>query len=187
MREGDAHEALSDVFATIGLARLFKRAQPRLWDYALKLRDKRHAASLLDAFAMQPVLHVSQRYPASRLCAAMVLPLATHPSISNRVIVFDLDGDMDALLEQDAGGIADRLYTPAADLPPGVARVPLKEVHLNRSPMLVPWAHLRADDFQRLAGSGRVAGARRAPARARAGTGREGTAGVRRRPRTCGQ
>ncbi|KAF1697700.1 exodeoxyribonuclease I [Pseudoxanthomonas koreensis] len=150
VREGDAHEALSDVYATIGLARLFKRAQPRLWDYTLKLRDKRHAAGLLDTFAMQPVLHVSQRYPASRMCAAMVLPLAVHPSIPNRVIVFDLDGDPDALLEQDAGDIADRLYTPAADLPPGVARVPLKEVHLNRSPMLVPWAHLREADFQRL-------------------------------------
>ncbi|AKC87874.1 exodeoxyribonuclease I [Pseudoxanthomonas suwonensis] len=150
VRDGDAHEALSDVYATVGLARLLRRAQPRLWDYALKLRDKRHAASLLDTFAMAPVLHVSQRYPASRLCAAVVLPLAVHPSISNRVIVFDLDGDADALLDQDAAGIADRLYTPAADLPPGVARVPLKEVHLNRSPMLVPWAHLRSDDFQRL-------------------------------------
>ncbi|WP_028918823.1 exodeoxyribonuclease I [Pseudoxanthomonas suwonensis] len=150
VREGDAHEALSDVYATIGLARKLRQAQPRLWDYALRLRDKRHAAGLLDPFSMQPVLHVSQRYPAARMCAAVVLPLAVHPSISNRVIVFDLDGDVDALLEQDAAGIADRLYTPAADLPEGVARVPLKEVHLNRSPMLVPWAHLRAADFQRL-------------------------------------
>ena len=99
---------------------------------------------------MQPVLHVSQRYPAARLCAAVVLPLAVHPHINNRVIVFDLDGDVDALLEQGPEEIADRLYTPVADLPPGVARVPLKEVHLNRSPMLVPWAHLRAPDFQRL-------------------------------------
>lgn len=150
VREGDAHEALSDVLATIGLARLLRRHQPRLWDYTLKLRDKRHAAAMLDPVAMQPALHVSQRYPAARLCAAMVLPLAMHPSIANRVIVFDLDGDVDALLEQDAADIADRLYTPAADLPPGVARVPLKEVHLNRSPMLVPWAHLRAGDFHRL-------------------------------------
>ncbi|KAF1687776.1 exodeoxyribonuclease I [Pseudoxanthomonas broegbernensis] len=150
VRQGDAHEALSDVYATLGLARLLRQAQPRLWDYALKLRDKRHAATLLDPMAMQPVLHVSQRYPASRMCAAAVLPLAAHPSISNRVIVFDLDGDVEALLEQDAAGIADRLYTPVADLPPGVSRVPLKEVHLNRSPMLVPWAHLRAGDLQRL-------------------------------------
>ena len=35
VREGDAHEALSDVHATIGLARLLRQAQPRLWDYAL--------------------------------------------------------------------------------------------------------------------------------------------------------
>ena len=150
VRVGDAHEALSDVNATLGLARLLRRAQPRLWDYALRLRDKRHAAALLDTFAMQPVLHVSQRYPASRLCAAAVLPLAAHPDVANRVVVFDLDGDEHALLEQDADEIADRLYTPSADLPPGVARVPLKEVHLNRSPMLVPWAHLRPADFQRL-------------------------------------
>jgi len=150
VRQGDAHEALSDVYATLGMARLLRQAQPRLWDYALKLRDKRHAAGLLDPFEMQPVLHVSQRYPASRLCAAVVVPLAQHPTIGNRAIVFDLDGDEAALLEQDAGDIADRLYTPAADLPPGVARMPLKEVHLNRSPMLVPWAHLRAGDFERL-------------------------------------
>nr|MBO2466851.1 exodeoxyribonuclease I [Xanthomonadaceae bacterium] len=150
VRVGEAHEALSDVNATVGLARLLRRAQPRLWDYALRLRDKRHAASLLDTFAMAPVLHVSQRYPASRLCAAVVLPLATHPDIPNRVIVFDLDGDEQALLDQDADAIADRLYTPTADLPEGVSRVPLKEVHLNRSPMLVPWAHLRAPDFERL-------------------------------------
>ena len=150
VRQGDAHEALSDVYATLGMARLLRQHQPRLWEYALKLRDKRHVAGLLDPFAMQPLLHVSQRYPASRLCAAVVLPLAAHPAIANRVIVFDLDGNEDDLLQHDAGDIADRLYTPAADLPPGVARVPLKEVHLNRSPMLVPWAHLRAEDFQRL-------------------------------------
>ena len=39
VREGDAHEALSDVRALIGLARKLKAAQPRLWDYALRLRD----------------------------------------------------------------------------------------------------------------------------------------------------
>ena len=40
-----------------------------------------------------------------------------------------------AFIKNDAAEIADRLYTPAADLPPGVARVPLKEVHLNRAPL----------------------------------------------------
>ncbi|MCF7220267.1 exodeoxyribonuclease I [Marilutibacter chinensis] len=150
VREGDAHEALSDVRALIGLARLLKAAQPRFWDYALRLRDKRFAASLLDTVAMTPVLHVSQRYPANRMCAAPVLPLARHPRIDSRVIVFDLDQDPAALLQLDASGIADRLYTPAADLPEGESRIALKEVHLNRCPALVAWTHLRPQEFERL-------------------------------------
>jgi len=150
VRTGDAHEALSDVRALIGMARMLRQAQPRLWDHALKLRDKRYAATLLDTIGMTPVLHVSQRYPASRLCAAAVLPLARHPRIDSRVIVFDLDSEPDALLDLDADAIADRLYARAADLPEGESRIPLKEVHLNRCPALIEWAHLREPDFQRL-------------------------------------
>jgi exodeoxyribonuclease I len=150
VREGDAHEALSDVYATIGMARLMRQAQPRLWDYALQLRDKRVAAGLLNITAMVPVLHVSQRYPASRLCAAPVLPLARHPRFDNRVIVCDLDSDPEMLLRLAADEIADRLYTPAADLPEGEQRVPLKEVHLNKAPALVAWSHLRPADMARL-------------------------------------
>ncbi|HEX7992071.1 MAG TPA: exodeoxyribonuclease I, partial [Stenotrophomonas sp.] len=151
VREGDAHEALSDVYATIGMARRFREAQPRMWDYALRLRDKRYVGSLLDVVAMEPVLHISMRYPASRLCAAPVLPLARHPHINNRVIVFDLEGDIEPLLELSVEEITARLYTRAADLPEGQQRIPLKEVHLNKVPALVAWNHLRDADFERLA------------------------------------
>jgi exodeoxyribonuclease I len=150
VRDGAAHEALSDVRALIGLARLFRTAQPKLWDYALRLRDKRHCAGLLDVAAMLPVLHVSHRYPASRLCAAPVVPLARHPRIDSRVIVVGLESEPDALLDLEAQDIADRLYIRAADLPEGESRIPLKEVHLNRCPAIVPWQHLRAEDFERL-------------------------------------
>jgi len=150
VREGDAHEALSDVYATIGMARLFKLHQPRMWDYALRLRDKRFCASLLDVVAMQPVLHVSQRYPAARLCAAPVLPLSRHPRVDSRVIVFDLEGDIAPLLDLSPEEIAERLYLPASALPEGEQRIGLKEVHLNKAPALVAWSHLRAPDLQRL-------------------------------------
>ena len=150
VREGDAHEALSDVRALISMARLLRQAQPRLWSYALRLRDKRHVAGLLDPVQGAPVLHVSQRFPASRLCAAPVLPLAAHPSISNRVLVFDLGQDPAPLLELDAEAIAARLYVRGADLPEGTERIALKEVHLNRSPALVAWQHLRTGDLDRL-------------------------------------
>lgn len=150
VRQGDAHEALSDVHATIGMARLFKQAQPRLWDYALKLRDKRFVGGLLDVDALQPVLHISMRYPAQRMCAAPVMPIARHPYINNRVIALDLEGDIDGLLALPAEILAARLYTRAADLAEGEQRVPLKEVHLNKVPALVAWNHLRPADHARL-------------------------------------
>ena len=145
-----AHEALSDVQALIGLAKRLKQAQPRLFDYYLSLRDKRRAAALLDVARMTPVLHISGKYSAARGSAALVAPICRHPQIDNRVIVFDLDVDPEALLALDPDDIADRLYTPSADLPEGESRIPLKEIHLNRCPALVAFDHLRTQDFERL-------------------------------------
>ncbi len=145
-----AHDALSDVQALIGLARKLKCAQPRLFDYYLGMRDKRRAAALLDVAQMTPVLHVSGKYSAARGSAALVAPICRHPQIDSRVIVFDLDADPDALLALDPDAIADRLYTPSADLPEGESRIPLKEIHLNRCPALVAFEHLRTDDLSRL-------------------------------------
>ena len=150
VREGDAHEALSDVRALIGLARKFRAAQPKLWDYAFALRDKRKVAALMDVANMTPLLHISSRYPASRHCAALVAPIARHPKIESRVLVCGLDEDPARWSTLAPDEIADRLYTPAADLPEGESRIPLKEVHTNKCPVLLPLAHLRPADFERL-------------------------------------
>ncbi len=145
-----AHDALADVQALVGLAKKLKQAQPRLFDYYLGMRDKRRVASLLDVTQMTPVLHVSGKYSAARGSAALVAPICRHPQIESRVIVFDLDADPEALLALDPDDIADRLYTPTADLPEGESRIPLKEIHLNRCPALVALEHLRAEDYSRL-------------------------------------
>ncbi|GGA76360.1 exodeoxyribonuclease I [Arenimonas soli] len=150
VREGDAHEALSDVRALIGLARKFKAAQPRLWDYAFSLRNKRQVGGLLDVANMTPLLHISSRYPASRHCAALVAPIARHPRIESRVIVASLDEDPTRWLDMSPEDIAERLFVREADLPEGEHRIPLKEVHTNKCPVLLPLAHLRGTDFERL-------------------------------------
>jgi len=64
--------------------------------------------------------------------------------------VFDLSADPTPLLELDAEEIRHRLFTRAADLPAGVERIPLKTVHLNRCPVLVPINTLRPVDAERL-------------------------------------
>lgn len=137
-----AHDALADVDATIAIARLIRDRQPKLFDFAFNNRDKRELATQLDPKVGRPMLHVSARYPARLGCIAAVVPLAPHPTNRNAVIVYDLRADPAALLDLSAEEIRTRLYTPSADLPEGAERIPLKAVHLNRSPVIAPMGTL---------------------------------------------
>ncbi len=144
-----AHDALSDVHATIALAKLIKQRQPKLFDYVLANRDKRTLGQQLNLQQHRPVLHVSSMYPAERGCIAMVMPLARHPGNPNGVVVYDLRYDPTPLLELDAEALHERLFTPSADLPEGVDRLPLKTVHLNKCPVLVPMNTLTSEAAER--------------------------------------
>ncbi|MDO9453974.1 MAG: exodeoxyribonuclease I [Stagnimonas sp.] len=144
-----AHEALSDVDATIGLARRLREAQPRLWEHALKLRDKHFVRTLLNVQQMTPLVHVSSKIPAARGCLAVIAPLAQHPTNSNAVITFDLSVDPTELLELDADELRERVFASDDDLPDGLSRIPLKGVHANKSPMLSPLGTLDAATAER--------------------------------------
>jgi exodeoxyribonuclease I len=136
-----AHDALSDVRATIALARLLRSQQPKLFDFCLELRRKDKVAEQmglhLDRALRQPVLHVSGMFPAERGCLAMVWPLATHPTNKNEVLVWDCRHDPSELFDLNVDTVRQRLFTRAAEMPEGMTRLPIKSVHLNKSPMLV--------------------------------------------------
>ncbi len=139
-----AHDALSDVHATIGLARLIREKQPKLYDFYFELRRKNTAAGYIDLKEHTPLLHVSGMYPSSQGCIAPVMPVASHPHNKNEYIVADLRQDPDALLSLSSEAIGKNLFTPKAELPEGVERVGLKSVHINKSPALAPMSTLTA-------------------------------------------
>ena len=145
---GQAHDALSDVRATIGLARLLRDRQPRLYDFLYQLRSKQRVMDQIRL--LQPVLHVSGRFSAARHYLAPVLPLAWHPRNRNALIVCDLQADPTPLLDLDAEVLRSRLYTRREDLAEGEAPVPLKLLHINRCPVVAPLSVLRDTDRQRL-------------------------------------
>jgi exodeoxyribonuclease-1 len=130
-----AHDALSDVRATLAMARLLKARQQRLWDYGLTLRHKATVQAVLAAG--RPVLHVSGRYPVDRGCMAIVWPFASHPLNRNEVIVWDLAHDPAELMTLDAAAIRARLFVRREELPEGAERLPIKTIHLNRSPIVI--------------------------------------------------
>tara|TARA_R110002072_G_scaffold5811_2_gene36146 strand:- start:30526 stop:31974 length:1449 start_codon:yes stop_codon:yes gene_type:complete len=132
-----AHDALSDVHATIALARLVRERQPRLYDYVLKSRDKRAVLAHLDIAAMKPVLHVSGMFGASRHNIALVVPLAVHPKNRNEIICFDLSADPQPLFDLPVDELQSLLYTRTEDLSPGTERLGFKSIHINRCPVLL--------------------------------------------------
>jgi exodeoxyribonuclease-1 len=134
----EAHDALSDVHATIAMARLIRERQSRLYDYLFNMRNKQKIAAQLSVAEKRPVLHVSSKYPASQGCIAMVVPVAKHPVNKNGIIVYDLRHDPRPLFELGAEEIRERLFTPKSELPEGVERIPLKTIHINKCPVIVP-------------------------------------------------
>ncbi|MDT8398504.1 MAG: exodeoxyribonuclease I [Pseudomonadales bacterium] len=145
-----AHDAMSDVHATIAMARLVKEKQPRLYDYLYSRRHKNTLLPLLDLVMQTPVLHVSSRYPASRNCLAVVLPVARHPVNSNGIIVCDLAMDPADWIDLSVDAIRERLFSPKDALPEGIERVPLKTIHVNKCPVIAPLSVLDEASRRRL-------------------------------------
>jgi exodeoxyribonuclease I len=130
-----AHDALSDVRATLALARLIKNKQPKLWDFCLKLR-KKDAVGAEIGFD-KPFVHLSGMYPIERGCLAIVWPLAQHPTNKNEIIVWDLSQDPRELLSLDAETLRRRMFTRQSELPEGELRLPIKTIHINKSPIVI--------------------------------------------------
>lgn len=140
-----AHDAMSDVRATIGLARLIRTRQRRLFDYYLGLRDRANLQRFLKPERPELSLHVSRMYPRERGCIAPIIPVARHPQNRNSVIVADLAADVRPLIEWDVDRLREALFGTDRDDRPG-----LKEVRLNRCPFVAPIEVLREQDARRL-------------------------------------
>ena len=136
-----AHDALSDVQATIDLARLIKKTNPKLFDFCLSLHKKdRVAAELGLPTTLQnarPFLHISGMFPSEKGCIAIMFPLAMHPTNKNEMIAWDLAHDPSELALLKPDEVRLRLFTKASELPAGMTRLPIKTIHLNKSPMVI--------------------------------------------------
>ena len=145
-----AHDALSDVHATIGMARLIKQQQPDLFNYYLKLRRKNEVLKVIkDLKEATPILHVSGMYPIEFGRIAPVLPLARNNQNKNEIVVIDLRQDPKRLLAMSSKEISQNIFTPKDEMPEGVERLGIKTLHINKSPAVAPISTLRGAEAKR--------------------------------------
>jgi exodeoxyribonuclease-1 len=131
-----AHDALSDVTATIAMTKLVKEKQPRLFDYLLQNRGKKQIAAMLNLNERKPFFHISGMLSRAHMYGAIMMPLAKHPTNSNGIICVDLSVDPEALISLNDEQIRRRVFTAGDKLAEGEDRIPLKVIHINKAPVV---------------------------------------------------
>ncbi|MBF7072938.1 exodeoxyribonuclease I [Glaciecola sp. MH2013] len=146
----NAHDAISDVKATIAMAKLIKEKQPKLYDFYFGLRNKNTVLNHIDIDAKLPFLHISGMLPSTQGCCSWFLPICQHPTNKNAIICIDLSQDASVLAELSSKQLNQLLYTAVAEMKPGQHRPPVKLVHINKCPFVAPAKTLTPEHAHRL-------------------------------------
>lgn len=139
IEHASAHDAMSDVYATIALAKLIKEKQPKLYNFVFSIRSKNEVLKHLNVFEMTPFLHTSSRISAGQRNTSWYMPIDVDPVNKNAITCVDLSKDISPLLELSAQEIKADLYTRHDELAAeGKLPIPIKQVHINKCPIVAP-------------------------------------------------
>jgi exodeoxyribonuclease-1 len=141
----NAHDALSDVFATIAVAKLIKTKQPRLFDYLLSLRTKAAVEKIVNS--SRPFVYTSGRYSSEYEKTTIALSLANHPLQNGSFIVYDLRIDPTEYTVMSAEELATKYQNRYDKQQPPL---PFKILQTNKCPTVAPIGVLRDVDKKRL-------------------------------------
>lgn len=144
LEHSNAHDALSDVYATIALAELLKQKQPKMFEYLFKMRSKKEVSKLVGLESDQPYLYTSGRYSNKwhKTTAAATIASIAHGS----VLVFDLRCDPTEL-----NNLSDEELTKAAFTRNETTELlPVKTLKINACPAVAPLGVLDDASWERL-------------------------------------
>ena len=134
-----AHDAFSDVEATIFILKKIKDGDPAFFDFVFSLRDKSVFSTYLHGIIQslgqtkKPFFHISSNYGKENDILGVVYPIMDHPTQTNTKIYCDLRKDVSPLIELDANGIKERLFSKTADLKEqGLQRLGLTTIKANQ-------------------------------------------------------
>lgn len=141
----NAHDALSDVNASIAVAKLIRSAQPKLFDYLLKNRGKKDVAKLVESG--DPFIYTSGKYPSEFEKTTVAVMIARHPAKSDTALVYDLRHDPGEFHGLSAQELVERWRwkKDRTDF-----QLPVKTLRYNRCPAIAPLSVLDETSQKRL-------------------------------------
>jgi exodeoxyribonuclease I len=139
-----AHDALSDVHATIAVAKLVRDKQPKLFDYLLSVRKKDKVRGIVDS--KKPFMYTSGRFPSKYLHTTASILLGRHTK-QDYALVYDLRHDPDQFLDMSVDELIE-IWKYNKD--PDALRLPVKTLKYNRCPAIVPGIVQDTETLERL-------------------------------------
>ncbi|RYC73444.1 exodeoxyribonuclease I [Candidatus Nanosynsacchari sp. TM7_ANC_38.39_G1_1] len=141
----NAHDALADVTALIAVTKLIKQKQPQLYDYLLKMRDKKVVQQLVNVDDKKPFVYASGRYDKEFAKTTVAFSLTT--SRNGGVVVYDLRYDPTPFVGLSVEELSAKLFASweerqAEDF----VKLPVKELQYNRCPAVAPLGVLEQGD-----------------------------------------
>lgn len=138
LKHEHAHDALSDVYATIAVTKLIKEKQPKMFDFMMKFRGKKEVKELVNLDDKQPFVYASGRYSSEYNKTTVAFPLTS--GRNGNVLVYDLRYNLEELLlkqidDTDADGFKDVGFYPV-----------VKELCFNKCPAVAPLSVLDKDN-----------------------------------------
>lgn len=145
----NAHDAISDVEATIGLMELIKEKEPEFFDYTMKLRNKAFVSSVT---YNKPFLMVGDGPSRDNLYTGVLLPVSSHPQNKNSTICIDVSNIeqgkvkevVDKILSIPTDELDDYIYTRDKE-----KKLPIMEVRGNQLPFVFTPALLKDEGVQK--------------------------------------
>ena len=143
IEHGNAHDALSDVFALIDLARLIRKKQPKLFDFMLNIRDKKDVSKLVNSG--QPFVYTSGKYSNDWQKTTVVAVVADYANRGS--LVFDLRNDPTEFASMSPIEMA-KAWTRRHN-EEGI-KLPIKKLLFNHCPAIAPLAVMDLGSQKRL-------------------------------------
>ncbi|NIH41312.1 MAG: exodeoxyribonuclease I [Buchnera aphidicola (Periphyllus aceris)] len=139
-----AHDALSDVYATINLLKLIKLKNLKFFNFLFFIRKKKNLLLLVQRNFFRPLIFISSIFGSKNNNIGYVIPLIVHEKNKNILIVFDLNKDycFETFIKK---------YEKNFNLDLKILfKLGMKLIYLNKCPILIPFSALRKEDILRL-------------------------------------
>ncbi len=145
----NAHDALFDVRATIGLAQKVRRTYPRLYQWYFQHRRREKLTPLVNLSLRENMLvHTSQLYTRAGGCSTVITPLGLVEADRHALVAYDLRFSPVPFYGMSEDELRDLVFTER--LEGGPVHPPITMIRLNSCPYLAPLSVLDGQAAKRL-------------------------------------